>query len=427
MTAKIHIERMMHRNSIQVQGETAATYALIKLIPSGSGGAQAMGLNLALVVDVSGSMYEEDGTGVSRLARVQEAASTAIQKLKPDDSLAIVAFAHNALTLLPSTKISEKSKIEDVIKRIDMFDVDPGGTSMDDGMKLAMEEVSRQAGPGRLSQLVVLTDGETSGEQSCRELAQEAARKKIHLTMMGVGTDWKASLIKDLAKLSEGKWYYIDVNKKEEAERIFVEEFEQLAATAFKDVEMHLRPMKDIKLKRVRQVVPQISTLNLTEPEERHLVAQLGTLQHDSATRYVLELTVPKRPDGKFVIAQMEVTYDLGMGKRESSGMVPLEMTYTAAGQGYVNAEVMKHIDEVQIAEMNEVLQKAIATNNEAEVQKVAEQIVKKGELMGPRAAKKTMLAKQVREEINSTGRVSKKTQLALEDSARMAEEMPTN
>ena len=54
-------------------------------------------------------------------------------------------------------------------------------------------------------------------------------------------------------------------------------------------------------------------------------------------------------------------------------------------------------------------------------------QIVKKGELMGPRAAKKTMLAKQVREEINATGRVSKKTQLALEDSARMAEEMPTN
>ena len=76
------------------------------------------------------------------------------------------------------------------------------------------------------------------------------------------------------------------------------------------------------------------------------------------------------------------------------------------------------------VAEMNEVLQKAIATNNEAEVQKVAEQIVKKGELMGPRAAKKTMLAKQVREEIKS-GRVSKKTQLALEDSARMAEEMP--
>ena len=52
-------------------------------------------------------------------------------------------------------------------------------------------------------------------------------------------------------------------------------------------------------------------------------------------------------------------------------------------------------------------------------------EIGKKGELMGPRAAKKTMLAKQVLQELNAGGRVSKKTQLAMEDSARMAEEMP--
>src|ERR1700757_4415014 len=124
MTAKIHIERMMHRNSIAVTGQSAASYALIKLIPSGLGTSQAMALNLALVLDVSGSMYEEDGTGISRLKRIQDAAISAIEKLKPDDSLAIVAFAHNALVLLPSTPIAEKDKIVDVIRRIDMFDVD---------------------------------------------------------------------------------------------------------------------------------------------------------------------------------------------------------------------------------------------------------------------------------------------------------------
>jgi hypothetical protein len=46
--------------------------------------------------------------------------------------------------------------------------------------------------------------------------------------------------------------------------------------------------------------------------------------------------------------------------------------------------------------------------------------------MLGPRAAKKTMLAKQALQEINAGGRVSKKTMLALEDSMRMAEEMPT-
>ena len=52
MTAKIHVERMMHRNSIAVSGESAASYALIKLIPSGLGSPKAMPLNLALVLDV---------------------------------------------------------------------------------------------------------------------------------------------------------------------------------------------------------------------------------------------------------------------------------------------------------------------------------------------------------------------------------------
>src|SRR2546427_5714851 len=159
MAAKIHVERMMHRSSIAVPGESAASYALIKLIPSGLGGASApMPLNLALVLDVSGSMYEEDGTNIPRLKRVQDAAIAAIQKLKPDDTMTIVAFAHNALTLLPPTKISEKEKIEEVIKKIDMYDVDPGGTAMNDGMRLALDEVEKIASPGALSQVVVLTD-----------------------------------------------------------------------------------------------------------------------------------------------------------------------------------------------------------------------------------------------------------------------------
>ena len=188
---------------------------------------------------------------------------------------------------------------------------------------------------------------------------------------------------------------------------------------------MHLRVKKDVKIKRVRMVVPEIKELTLTEPEERHLVAKLGTLERDKPTRYILDLSLPKRPDGKFGIADIEVTFDPGSGKRETTGQVPLEMTYTSAGHGYINAEVAKHIDEVQIFELNKNLQQAIAANNTEEVKRVAQSIEKKGEVMGPRAAKKTMLAKQVLQELNVGGRVSKKTQLAVDDAARAAEEAP--
>jgi Ca-activated chloride channel family protein len=421
--AKIHIERMMYRSSIAVPGESAASYALLKLIPAGSAGASLpLRLNLALVLDVSGSMYEEDGTGISRLKRIQDAARSAIGKLKADDSLAIVAFAHNAQLVLPSTSLSDMARIEDVIQRIDMFDVDPGGTAMDHGIRLAMDEVEKNVGTGKLSQLVILTDGETSGEQTCRQLAEKAAEKKIRFHVIGVGTEWNQNLIKDLAKLAEGDWGYIDVNDASAAERVFVQEFESLAAAGFLNVEMHLRAKKDIKIKRVRMVVPEIKELTTNELEERHLVAALGTLERDKPTRYVLDLSLPKRPDGKFSIADIEITYDLGSGKRESTGVFPLEVTYSQA-QGYINAEVARHIDEVQIYELNKNLQAAIATSNQQETQRVAQMIEKKAEVMGPRAAKKTMLAKQVLQELNAGGRVSKKTQLAVDDAARAAAE----
>ena len=148
MPAKIHVERMMHRNSIAVAGESAASYALLKLIPTGLS-STPMGLNLALVLDVSGSMYEEDGTGISRLKRIQDAAKSGLSLLKPTDTITVVAFAHNSQVVLPPTPISEMAKIEDVINKIDMFDVDPGGTAMNDGMRLARrsQNVRRPSSP----------------------------------------------------------------------------------------------------------------------------------------------------------------------------------------------------------------------------------------------------------------------------------------
>jgi demethoxyubiquinone hydroxylase (CLK1/Coq7/Cat5 family) len=125
------------------------------------------------------------------------------------------------------------------------------------------------------------------------------------------------------------------------------------------------------------------------------------------------------------VICQVEVTYKLG-AVPGTTGAVPLKVRYSATQPSYVNAEVMKHIDDVQIYEMNANLQQAIQQNKVEEVKRLAQAIERKATMLGPRAAKKTMLAKQALQEINAGGRVSKKTMLALEDSMRLAEEMPT-
>lgn len=424
MPAKIHLERMLHRNSVSIRGDSAASYALIKVIPAGDGSSPVLPINLILVLDVSGSMYEEDGTGISRLKRVQDAALAALPMLRPSDTLGIVAFAHDAAVVLPPTSLSEQEKIEKTIQTIDRFEIDPGGTAMDMGLSKALDLLRDVRKEGTLNHVLLLTDGETSSEQKCRELATGMVQNKEQLTVIGVGTEWNANLVKDLAKLSEGKWYYVDEQKAADAQRVFLEEFAHLRATVFTDVKLHIRPMKDIKVKRCRLVVPEIRELTLETIEDRHLLAGLGTMERDKSTRYILDLSLPARPDGQYVLAQVEVTYQTREGPG-TTGPVALQINYSADAPGYVNAEVAKHIDEVQIFELNSNLQAALESENTDEARRLALAIEKKGTVLGPQGAKKTMLARQALSELDAGGRVSRKTMLALEDCSRLAEEMP--
>ena len=391
------------------------------MIPAAEG-SFSLPVTLALCVDISGSMYWADGTGKSRLDRVRDAATAAASKLKPTDRLALIAFGNGAEIVLPPTPAAEAETIADTLRRIDMFSVDQAGTTMDEGIDKAIQALASEE-PGRLLQVVVLTDGETSGENTCRDLARQAAEKQIRFTIMGVGTEWNSPLIKDLAVASDGRWYYIDADQADEAMRVFLAEFDRLADTTFVNVSLEVKPVKDVKVKRVRQVAPLIREVPLTQVDERLIAAPFGTLSRSHPTKYILDLSLPRRPDGKYVVAQVEVKYDLGDGQTVTTGAIPLEMSYTAAGHGYVNAEVARHIDEVQIFELNANLQQAIASESPDEIRRVAEQIAKKGEVLGPRGAKKTMLANQVLSELGTGGQVSKKTMLAVDDAARSTDE----
>src|SRR5215218_6671363 len=183
---RLVLERMMHRQSIAVPGESMASYALLKLVPAADGPA-SIPLTLALCVDISGSMYWGDGTGKSRLDRVRDAATAAVARLKPTDRIALIAFGNGAEVVLPPTPAGEVDRIADTLRQIDMFSVDQAGTTMDEGLAKALQTLGTRDEAGRLLQVVVLTDGETSGEAECRELARQAWEKKVRLTVMGIG------------------------------------------------------------------------------------------------------------------------------------------------------------------------------------------------------------------------------------------------
>jgi hypothetical protein len=363
-------------------------------------------------------MYWADGTGKPRLERVKDAAKSAIEKLKPNDRIAFVPFAHGADLALPLTALSDIDKIQDSMSRIDQFNVDQAGTAIDEGIELALATLEKEES-SRTKQIVLLTDGETTGEAKCRDLAKKAKEANVRLSIMGVGTEWNSGLIKEMAKLADGRWYFIDAESNDEAKRVFAAEFERLAASTFENVSIEFKPMKDIKVRRLRQVSPTIRDVALEAIDERRSHGMIGSIERNAPTKFVVDLSLPRRPDGKYVVANFEIRYDEGNGQMQSTGAIPLEIAYTASGNGYVNAEVARHIDEVQIFELNSNLQKAIAEDDTVEVRRAAEHIAKKATVLGPRGARKTQLAQQVLNELDGAGKVSRRTMLAVDDSVR--------
>jgi hypothetical protein len=151
-----------------------------------------------------------------------------------------------------------------------------------------------------------------------------------------------------MARLSEGDWGYIDVNDVSAAECVFKEAFTVLEAPPFAKTEFRIRMMKDVRCVRLWQDRGRVEEWKLSWSEEREGVAELGGLKREVPVNLLLELALPPRPDGKYVVGEVEVTYYAGGGNMNSTGRVPLEIAYSAKGSNPVNPEPAAFLERVQ-------------------------------------------------------------------------------
>src|SRR5262245_61697020 len=420
---RLHVERLMLRPSIAVHGESMATYALVKVIP-GRGASPSPPLHVSLAINVSGSMYEEDGTGQTRLQRVRQALIDSLQLLRPSDRVSLVAFANGGAVLLSSTAVSEIARVRAALRCIEHSDVDTTGTSMAEGIRLALQEAIG-LGPTYTAYVIVLTDGETTGEDDCRALARSAAESGARLSLMGLGDGWNPSLLLEMAQLTGGRWYHLSTAEPHSALRAFTEELGRLADAGFPRAQLFLRTVRDVRIKRVRRVSPEIEEVPFNSPGDRRYVVRLGELQSSRSSSYLIDLSLPRRPDGDFVVAEAEIRYRSAAGRDEATGLEPHAITYDSKGQGDVNAGVARHIDEVQVFELTAALGASIGAGDVAETRRLAGLIAHKGELLGPRGERKAALAQRLLEELDATGTANRQTRLALMDAARRSAERP--
>ena len=184
---------------------------------------------LIFTIDVSGSMERED-----RLGLVKRSLRLLVDELRPSDEVGIVIYGSRGQVILKPTSGEDKNTIIEAIDRLQ-----PGGsTFVEEGLELAYDMAVDRVQPGRITRVIVLSDGvgnvgNTSADSILREVRGQVDRG-VTLTTVGFGMgNYNDVLMEQLANDGNGSYHYVDDIS--EAQRIFVENLTGTLQTIAKD------------------------------------------------------------------------------------------------------------------------------------------------------------------------------------------------
>jgi Ca-activated chloride channel family protein len=289
-------ELTVSRQTLPCIGQEQALYLLVDISPATTMGAKRLPLNLCLVIDRSTSMH--DG---HRMDQVKAAAHQIIDDLRDNDALGVITFSDHGEVVVPShvggDKLQAKAKISAVRPG--------GGTEIYKGLSLGMQELTRRRRLQSVSHLILLTDGQTYGdEEDCIQLAEEARRQGIGISAFGIGEDWNDKLLDTIANKSAGISAYID--SVAQVRRLLRQRVQGLSRVYAQDLKLTLRFDQNTYMEDAFKLSPYIQRLDTTMPDE----LQLGSLEADRPLSVLLQIVVgPHRP-GRQRVVQLEVSGD---------------------------------------------------------------------------------------------------------------------
>ena len=198
-------------------------------------------LNLALVIDRSGSMAE-----ARKLDFVKTAAHHLVDMMGPDDLLSIVTYSQRVEVPWSSRPVGRD---REVLHRI-ISGLYPGGSTFLSG---GMEEGFRQARAGRrigtLNRVLLLSDGlanvGVTGGGSLRERAGDMAERGVSVSTFGVGNHFDEELMAGIAAGGGGRYRYLG-----DPERIVAaleSEFRTASRTAASEGEIIIRLRRECR------------------------------------------------------------------------------------------------------------------------------------------------------------------------------------
>jgi Ca-activated chloride channel family protein len=216
-----------------------------------------------------------------KMDMVKATAIQLLRSLRAEDVFSVVAFSDYAEVIVPAAFNFDKKKQEG---RIQMMQTS-GATEIYNGLKAGMQEVRRTVDPSRVNHIILLTDGQTYGdEQACLELAEQAAAQNIGISGMGIGNEWNDIFLDALASKTGGSSAYISTPK--DIQRLLVDKFNALISTYADDVILEFQEQEHVKINYAFRLQPDGSSIEIG-PQMR-----LGPILRDTPLHVLFEFLV---------------------------------------------------------------------------------------------------------------------------------------
>jgi Ca-activated chloride channel family protein len=263
-----------------VQSGTSEAFAVLEVKAHPPKQKQRVPVNLALVIDRSGSMRGQ------KLDDAKRAAREFILRVSPGDRLAVIHYG-TSVTTFPSTLVTEEAR-EQMLSFVAALE-DDGSTNISGGMEAAAQQLRPYIQEFRVSRAILMSDGQpTAGlvrEEELTQLARSLREQGIAVSALGVGDDFNENLMQAMAEQGGGFTGFLDSSQLAE---VFNRELEQATGTVARSVEARL------------ELPPQVVSVEVMGAnvinEGRTVRVPLYDMAGGQSARMVVKLTLNTQP-----------------------------------------------------------------------------------------------------------------------------------
>lgn len=166
-------------------------------------------VNLAFVIDISGSMAATDFTERTRLEWAKDVIVQALSRLNENDFVSIVLFDHVSEVLLPPTAVIDRESIVAKVRSLHTR----GSTNLDAGLRDGYQLVSRNFRAGAENRVILISDaGLNTGvtdPTSILRLVTDYAEENIGLTAIGIGENFRYDFVHKVTMSKGGNAVFV--------------------------------------------------------------------------------------------------------------------------------------------------------------------------------------------------------------------------